>query len=113
MYNSEIKNLELNKSEKKKVTIMEENAIEFEKMTLVQKINIIDKVIDEKIREFLQADNGDLDLIDVRENNGLTDVYISYVGACGSCESSGGTLTSMIRILNGQLETDTIRVYAI
>ncbi|MBC8237112.1 MAG: NifU family protein [Helicobacteraceae bacterium] len=92
---------------------MENSEIGFEKMTLIQKINAIDKVIDEKIREFLQADNGDLDLIDIKENNGLTDVYISYVGACGSCESSGGTLTSMIRILNGQLETDTIRVYAV
>ncbi|MDQ7044457.1 MAG: NifU family protein [Sulfurimonas sp.] len=85
----------------------------FDDMTLVQKINAIDKIIDEKIREFLQADNGDLDLIDIQEKNGLTDVYISYVGACGSCESSGGTLNSMVRILNGQLETDKIRVYAV
>jgi len=50
---------------------------------------------------------------DVKETNGLTDVYISYVGACGSCESSGGTLTSIQRILNGQLETEKIRVYAV
>ncbi|MDQ7067370.1 MAG: NifU family protein [Sulfurimonas sp.] len=39
----------------------------FDDMTLVQKINAIDKIIDEKIREFLQADNGDLDLIDIQE----------------------------------------------
>ncbi|MDF1878616.1 NifU family protein [Sulfurimonas sp. SAG-AH-194-C20] len=87
--------------------------IGFEKLTLIQKINAIDVIIDEKIREFLQADDGDLDFIDVKETNGLTDVYISYVGACGSCESSGGTLTSIQRILNGQLETEKIRVYAV
>jgi len=87
--------------------------IGFENLSLIQKINAIDVIIDEKIREFLQADNGDLDFIDVKETNGLTDVYISYVGACGSCDSSGGTLTSIQRILNGQLETDKIRVYAI
>ena len=87
--------------------------IGFENLTLIQKINAIDTIIDEKIREFLQADNGDLDFIDVKETNGLTDVYISYVGACGSCDSSGGTLSSIQRILNGQLETDKIRVYAI
>lgn len=87
--------------------------IGFEKLSLIQKINAIDTIIDEKIREFLQADDGDLDFIDVKETNELTDVYISYVGACGSCESSGGTLTSIQRILNGQLETEKIRVYAV
>ncbi len=87
--------------------------IGFENLSLIQKINAIDVIIDEKIREFLQADDGDLDFIDVKETNGLTDVYISYVGACGSCDSSGGTLTSIQRILNGQLETEKIRVFAI
>ncbi|MEN8194650.1 MAG: NifU family protein, partial [Bacteroidota bacterium] len=85
----------------------------FENMSTVQKINAIDAIIDLKIREFLQADNGDLDFIDIKEANGLTDVYITYVGACGSCESSGGTLVSIQKILNGQLETNNIRVYAI
>ncbi|MBL4730609.1 MAG: NifU family protein [Sulfurimonas sp.] len=92
---------------------MEEKKEEFENMGLVQKINAIDKVIEEKIREFLQSDGGDLDLIDVQETKKLTDVYISYMGACGSCDSSGGTLKSIQRILNGQLETDTIRVYTV
>jgi len=93
--------------------IKETEKIDFDKMSVVQKINAIDEIIDAKIREFLQADNGDLDFIDLKEANGLTDVYISYVGACGSCESSGGTLASIQRILNGQLETNNIRVYAI
>ncbi len=94
--------------------IKEANEIGFDNLSLVQKINAIDKIIDDKIREFLHADGGDLDFIDLKETtNGLSDVYISYVGACGSCESSGGTLASIQRILNGQLETDKIRVYAI
>lgn len=87
--------------------------VNFETMSTVQKINAIDVIIDAKIREFLQADNGDLDFIDLKEANGMTDVYITYVGACGSCDSSGGTLASIQRILNGQLETNNIRVYAI
>lgn len=91
----------------------EEKTVDFESMSTIQKINAIDTIIDEKIREFLQADNGDLDFIDLKEANGLTDVYISYVGACGSCDSSGGTLTSIQRILNGQLKTNNIRVFAI
>jgi NifU-like protein len=96
-----------------KDVIKEANEIGFDNMTIVQKINAIDVIIDLKIREFLQADHGDLDFLDVKEGNGMTDVYISYVGACGSCESSGGTLISIQKILNGQLETDKIRVYAI
>ncbi|PHR53637.1 MAG: hypothetical protein COA44_15130 [Arcobacter sp.] len=92
---------------------MEKTYADFEKMTTIEKINAVDSIIDDKIREFLQADNGDLDFIDLKEANGLTDVYISYVGACGSCDSSGGTLTSIQRILNGQLETNNIRVFSI
>jgi len=91
----------------------ETKKVDFDSMTAIQKINAIDTIIDEKIRDFLQTDNGDLDFIDLKEANGLTDVYISYVGACGSCDSSGGTLTSIQRILNGQLETNDIRVFAI
>jgi len=87
--------------------------IDFDNMSVVQKINAVDKIIDDKIREYLHADGGDLDFIELKETNGMTDVYISYVGACGSCESSGGTLVSIQRILNGQLETNNIRVYAI
>jgi NifU-like protein len=93
--------------------IKEANEIGFDNLSIVQKINAVDKIIDDKIREFLHADGGDLDFIELKETNGLTDVYISYVGACGSCESSGGTLVSIQRILNGQLETNNIRVFAI
>ena len=93
--------------------IKEANELGFDNMSIVQKINAVDKIIDDKFREFLHADGGDLDFIELKETNGLTDVYISYVGACGSCESSGGTLVSIQRILNGQLETNKIRVYAI
>jgi NifU-like protein len=92
---------------------MQESTKVFEEMSLVQKIGAIDKIIDDKIREFLQGDGGDVDLIDVRETNGMTDVYIAWAGACGSCESSGGTLHSIQRILNGQLETHSIRVYTV
>lgn len=92
---------------------MEATAINFDEMSVVQKINAIDQIIEDKIREFLHADGGDLEFIDLKETNGLTDVYITYLGACGSCESSGGTLAAIQRILNGQLETNNIRVYVV
>ena len=85
---------------------------DFKNFTLVQKINTIDAVIDEKIREFLQKDNGDLDLINVEEKNGLLLVYVEYQGACVSCDSAGNTHKSIENILQRMLSED-IRVLAV
>ena len=84
----------------------------FPTMTLVQKINIIDKIIDDNIREFLHRDNGDMDLVNVVEKNGLVLVYIEFQGACTSCASSGGTESSIENILQRML-SDDIRVVSI
>lgn len=88
------------------------NAENFKEMTLVQKINTIDEIIDQNVREFLVRDNGDLDLINVVEQNGLILVYIEYQGACVACPSSGGTLMSIQNILQRKLSED-IRVLTV
>jgi NifU-like protein len=82
---------------------------EFEAATLVQKINMIDKVINENIRDFLVKDNGDMELLNVVEKNELLLVYIEFQGACVSCDSSGGTHKSIENIFNRML-ADNIRV---
>ncbi len=84
----------------------------FKAKTLVQKINAIDEVIVDKIRDFLVKDNGDLDLVHVEEKNDLILVYIEYQGACVSCESSGSTHTSIQNILQRML-SDDIRVLTV
>ena len=84
----------------------------FKEKTLVQKINEIDAIIDADIRDFLHRDNGDLDLVNVVEKNGLILVYIEYQGACVACPSSGGTLMSIQNILQRKLSED-IRVLAV
>lgn len=85
---------------------------EFQAMTIVKKINTIEKTIDENIREFLTQDNGDVDLIDVVEKNNRILVYIEYQGACTSCASSGNTLKSIENILQRML-SEKIRVLSI
>jgi len=75
----------------------------FANMTMTEKINTIDKVIDEQIRGFLQNDNGDVELVNVVERYEYLMVYVEYQGACVSCESSGNTLVSMENILQRQL----------
>jgi Fe-S cluster biogenesis protein NfuA len=85
---------------------------QFEQMTLTEKINTIDKVIDEQIRGFLQQDNGDVELVNVAERYEYLMVYVEYQGACVSCESSGNTLVSMENILRNKL-ADNIRLITV
>ncbi|CAA6801343.1 MAG: Iron-sulfur cluster assembly scaffold protein IscU/NifU-like [uncultured Sulfurovum sp.] len=85
---------------------------EFANMTMVEKINTIDKVIEENIRGFLQKDNGDVELLNVVERHEYLMVYVEYQGACVSCESSGNTLASMETILQRMLAPN-IRVISL
>lgn len=57
-------------------------------LTNVQKIALIQKVLDEEVRPVLIADGGDVELYDIDGNN----VKVILQGACGSCSSSTATL---------------------
>jgi len=85
---------------------------EFANMTMVEKINKIDSVIEEHIRGFLQKDNGDVELVNVVERYDYLMVYIEYQGACVSCESSGNTLVQIENILQRML-AENIRVITV
>ena len=56
-------------------------------MTNLQRIKKIEEVI-EKVRPVLQADRGDIELIDVQGNQ----VLVHLVGACSGCQMAGMTL---------------------
>ena len=53
---------------------------------------MVQKVIDEEIRPSLQADGGDLELVDV---DGTT-VYVSLRGQCTNCPSAQVTLKDVV-----------------
>jgi NifU-like protein len=57
-------------------------------LTSVQKIALIQKVLDEEVRPVLIADGGDVELFDVEGDT----VKVLLQGACGSCSSSMATL---------------------
>jgi NifU-like protein len=57
-------------------------------LTNVQRIALIQKVLDEEVRPVLIADGGDVELFDVEGNI----VKVILQGACGSCSSSTATL---------------------
>jgi NFU1 iron-sulfur cluster scaffold homolog, mitochondrial len=61
-----------------------------------QRIYMINGLLDEQIRPYLQGDGGDLHVLGL-EGNKLT---VHYQGACGSCPSSmSGTLVSIEQLL--------------
>jgi NifU-like protein len=57
-------------------------------LTNVQRIALIQKVLDEEVRPVLIADGGDVELYDVEGDR----VKVVLQGACGSCSSSTATL---------------------
>jgi len=98
--------------EKEKLQKAKENKenISFKDMTVVQKLKEVEKVIDEHIRPMLVMDGGNLEILDIKENEEYTDIYIRYLGACSGCASSAtGTLYAIEAILREKLDP-SIRV---
>lgn len=62
------------------------------KLTTMQKIKLIEKVIEEEVRPGLQKDHGDMELIDVDGNK----VIVKFKGACSSCSRSQITLKNHV-----------------
>ena len=90
------------------------HTISFEEMTVVQKLKEIEAVIDENIRPMLIMDGGNMEILDIKEGDeGVTDVYIRYLGACSGCASSStGTLFAIEAVLQEKLSKN-IRILPI
>jgi NifU-like protein len=83
---------------------------DFPALTVVQKHKAIEKCLVEQVHAMLQADGGSMEVIDIKENAGTTEVYIRFLGACRHCPSSTkGTLQGIESVLKKEL-SDTIRV---
>ena len=89
------------------------SGVDFGKMTIVQKIKAVDKVVDDNIRQMLIMDGGDMEILDIKENGENFDIYIRYLGACNGCASADtGTLFAIENVLKEKLD-DNIRVLPI
>ncbi len=108
----------LEEYEKEKMTKMANSMaggtpVEFAKMTIVQRIKAVDKIVDDNIRQMLIMDGGDMEILDIKENGAHFDIYIRYLGACSGCASSStGTLFAIEGILKEKLD-ENIRVLPI
>lgn len=61
-------------------------------LTNIQKINLIQDVIEKEVRPRLQTDGGDIELYDVVGDR----VLVRFTGSCVGCAASGITLKSLV-----------------
>ena len=67
----------------------------------------IEDILDRTVRPSLQADGGDIDVLELKNN----ELKIVYQGACGGCPSAMlGTLDAIQNILRHELENDHLFV---
>ncbi len=77
----------------------------FKEMGVVQKLKAIEKLLTEEIRPMLAADGGSIEIVDIKESEGFTDIYINYSGACRGCPASTtGTLYAIQNYLAEKLD---------
>ncbi|MBI5634651.1 MAG: Fe-S cluster assembly protein NifU [Nitrospirae bacterium] len=74
------------------------------KMTNLQKIALVQEVVESDIRPRLQADNGDVEIIDIDGNR----VVVALRGICSGCSMSAVTLRSIQEKLRERVSDDLI-----
>ena len=79
--------------------------VPFEQLSPVKKFKAIENILDAEIRPALMQDGGNVDVEDIRDENGVTVIVINYSGACLGCASATvGTLTFIENILKSKIE---------
>jgi NifU-like protein len=83
---------------------------DFLHMNIIQKHKVLEKILDEKVRPNLLRDGGNLEVVDIQEQDEKTEVFVQYLGACNGCPSAQtGTQAFIEEILHDELN-DSIRV---
>jgi NifU-like protein len=77
---------------------------DFSLMNLIQKHKAVEQVMNEKVRPNLMKEGGNLEVVDMKEQNGMTQIYVRYLGSCAGCPSSKtGTLNYIEGFLKSEL----------
>ena len=63
----------------------------FETMSIVQKINSVESILEQYVRPTLKADGGNVELIDIQSVDDIFEVLIKYQGECISCSMNTTT----------------------
>jgi NifU-like protein len=77
-----------------------------QKMTNIQKIQLIQQTISEQVRPALRADGGDIDLIDVEGNK----VIVAFRGMCAQCKMAEVTMKDVVEARLREFVSDDLFV---
>lgn len=95
--------------ERDRLNSLSEN-LPFNELTLIQKHKKIEEIIEDSILPILNADGGSLEVVDMKETDNYTDVYIRYKGACAGCAASRTGTYEVISNLLRKKADPSIRV---
>jgi NifU-like protein len=90
----------------KEKAMFEQAKIPGKKMTNIQKMKLIEDIIEKDIRPTLQADGGDIELIDIEGDR----IKVSFRGSCVECPSSKVTLKSTVEARLREFVTNSLIV---
>lgn len=76
------------------------------KLTNIRKIQLIQETINEQIRPALQADGGDIDLLDVEGNK----VLVAFRGMCAQCKMAEYTMKDVVEARLKEYVSDELTV---
>ena len=76
------------------------------RLTIVQRLHLIEETIDNEIRPLLKRDGGDLELIDIVGNK----VVVSFRGMCAQCQVAQFTLKDVVEAKLREFVSDDIVV---
>ena len=65
---------------------------DWSKLSIVRRIKLVEKILDEQVRPTLHADGGDVELVDVDGNT----VRVSFIGMCSGCAGAAMTLNLLV-----------------
>jgi NifU-like protein len=95
---------------REKLSHDESEPADFKSLSLIQKYKEIKKIVDNHINDKLARDNGSIEIVDIKDIENITEIYLKYKGACATCPSSRtGTLSVISNILNENTNSE-IRV---
>ncbi|OHD56357.1 MAG: iron-sulfur cluster assembly scaffold protein NifU [Spirochaetes bacterium GWF1_51_8] len=82
---------------------------DFKSMTVVQRLKKIESVLEAEIKPILAQDGGSLEVVDIKDEDGKTIVYINYLGACQGCPGAQtGTLMAIQQFLHEKVDESII-----
>lgn len=86
---------------------------DFYNLNTIGQFKALEKVLDSEVRPMLAMDGGNIEVIEIKNcEDGMSDIYVRYLGACSGCSSGDGTLYAIENILKEKI-SDKIRIFTI